>query len=411
MRIGLFTDSYPPYINGVSTSVVCLQKALEKKGHQVFIVTVNAEKMGYKYENDNKIIRIPGIPIGIYDYRLTGIYPLRAVRKVMRWNLDIIHSHTEFGVGTFARIMANELDIPLIHTYHTMYEDYIYYITKGYFDKSSKKVVEYITKFYCDKTASELIVPTKKTYDFFKEKYKVKRDIHIVPTGLEIERFYPQNLNKTQVSELKKELGIKKDDFVILFVGRMGKEKNLEFLLDVTKKLVKNYPNVKLLLVGSGPDEDHFKAYAKKLKITDNVIFTGKVPFEKTPNYFACANIFSTASTTETQGLTVIEALAASLPVVCINDESFNSTIVDDLNGYLFENKKECYKQIESLINDKDKVKNLKVGAKNTAHKHSAKYYAEQVLDVYKIALSKKKVTLKTRINRLMKRGKLWKKS
>ena len=189
MRIGLFTDSYPPYINGVSTSVACLQKALEKKGHQVFIVTVNAEKMGYKYENDNKIIRIPGIPIGIYDYRLTGIYPLRAVRKVMRWNLDIIHSHTEFGVGTFARIMANELDIPLVHTYHTMYEDYIYYITKGYFDKSSKKLLEYITKFYCDKTASELIVPTKKTYDFFKEKYKVKKDIHIVPTGLEIERF------------------------------------------------------------------------------------------------------------------------------------------------------------------------------------------------------------------------------
>lgn len=408
MRIGLFTDSYPPFINGVSTSVACLQKALEKKGHQVFIVTVNTGK-GYKYENDNKIIRIPGIPTGIYDYKLSGIYPVRAIKKIMRWNLDIIHSHTEFGVGTFARLLANELDIPLVHTYHTMYEDYSHYISKGHFDKSVKKIFEYITKFYCDKTASELIVPTKKTYDFFKEKYKYKRDIHIVPTGLEIERFYLESLDKKKVKETKKKLGICEDDFVILFVGRMGKEKNVEFLIDVTKILVRRNSNVKLLLVGDGPDLESFKKHSTKIK--DYVIFAGKVPFEETPYYFASANIFSTASVTETQGLTVIEALAASLPAICINDESFNTTVINDLNGYLFENKKECAKIIESLINDKEKMQDLKVGAKNTAQMHSSKYYAEQVLDVYRIALSKKKVTIKTRLNRLMKRGKLWRKS
>lgn len=409
MRIGLFTDTYPPFINGVSTSVSCLQKALEKKGHQVFIVTVNPGK-GYKYENDNKIIRIPGIPVGIYDYKLSSIYPVRAIKKIARWNLDIIHSHTEFGVGTFARLLANELDIPLVHTYHTMYEDYSHYISKGYFDHSVKKVVEYITNFYCDKTVSELIVPTEKTYKYFKEKYKFKRDIHIVPTGLDIERFYPANVDKKKVAEIKKELGINNNDFVILFVGRMGKEKNVEFLIDVTKKLVKKYSNVKLMLVGAGPDKDEFQKYAEKLKIKDNVIFTGAVPFEETPLYFASANIFSTASTTETQGLTVIEALAADLPVVCINDESFNTTVVNDLNGYLFENKRDCCTQVEALINDKNKIKRLKVGAKNTAKMHSSKYYAEQVLDVYNIALSKKKITIKTRLNRLMKRGRLWKK-
>ena len=179
MRIGIFTDSYPPYINGVSTSIVMLKNALEKKGHEVFVVTVNAEKLSYKYENENKVIRIPGIPTGIYDYRLTGIYPLRAVDKIKKWNLDIIHSQTEFGVGTFARIIAKQLDIPLVHTYHTMYEDYVHYITKGYFNGTSKKIVEYLTKFYCDKTATELIVPTEKTYKFFKEKYKFDRNVHI----------------------------------------------------------------------------------------------------------------------------------------------------------------------------------------------------------------------------------------
>ena len=127
MRIGIFTDTYPPFINGVSTSIVSLEKALKEEGHEVFIVTVNPDNLSYRYENEEKIIRIPGIPIGIYDYRLTGIYPLKAISKIKEWHLDIIHSHTEFGIGTFARILAKQLDIPLVHTYHTMYEDYIHY--------------------------------------------------------------------------------------------------------------------------------------------------------------------------------------------------------------------------------------------------------------------------------------------
>ena len=152
MRIGLFTDTYPPFINGVSTSIAMLESALRKKGHQVYIVTVNPDQMQYSFEKN--IIRLPGIPVGIYDYRLTGIYPLKAINKIKEWNLDIIHSHTEFGVGTFARIMARQLDIPIVHTYHTMYEDYVHYITKGYFDTTSKKIVEHLTKSYLKKNMS-----------------------------------------------------------------------------------------------------------------------------------------------------------------------------------------------------------------------------------------------------------------
>ena len=166
MRIGLFTDTYPPYINGVSTSVCMLKHALEKKGHQVFVVTVNNDSLKYNCEENDTVIRIPGIPIGIYDYRLTGVYPLRATNIIKKWNLDIIHSHTEFGVGTFARIIAKQLDIPLVHTYHTMYEDYVHYIKKGYFDGASKKIVEYLTKFYCDKTIEELIDKCSVLEDF-----------------------------------------------------------------------------------------------------------------------------------------------------------------------------------------------------------------------------------------------------
>lgn len=387
MRIGIFTDSYPPYINGVSTSIVMLQNALEKKGHEVFIVTVNAEKLSYKYENENKVIRIPGIPTGIYDYRLTGIYPLRAIDKIKKWNLDIIHSQTEFGVGTFARIIAKQFDIPLVHTYHTMYEDYVHYITKGYFDGTSKKIVEYLTKFYCDKTATELIVPTEKTYKLFKEKYKFDRNVHIIPTGIETERFDKGKFSIKELDIIRKQYGINKDDFVILFVGRLGEEKSVDLLIESEEYFVKINKNCKLLLVGDGPDTENYKKLTKKLKLENHVIFAGKVPYNDIPMYYQLATVFATASRTETQGLTVMEAHAASLPVIAADDPSFSSMVVDDLNGYLFKNKRQYKKIIESLIKDPDKVKRISNQAKISSSRYSPKYFAERVLDVYNLAL------------------------
>ena len=391
MRIGLFTDTYPPYINGVSTSVCMLKHALEKKGHQVFVVTVNNDSLKYKIEDNNTVIRVPGIPIGIYDYRLTGVYPLRAINIIKKWNLDIIHSHTEFGVGTFARIIAKQLNIPLVHTYHTMYEDYVHYITHGYFDKSSKKIVEYLTLFYCDKTANELIVPTKKTYDLFKDKYEVDKNIHIIPTGIEIERFYKENVDMKKVTKLKKELLILKDDFIIVFVGRIAEEKNIVFLIEAQKEIVKKHLNVKLIIIGDGPDSDKYKKLANKYKLNDNIIFTGKVPWEEIPCYYQLADVFATASTTETQGLTVIEAMAGGVPPLCIDDESFRNVVVDDLNGRIFKNKKEYIKDVYELYDNHDKLDNLAKQARLNAERHSSKYYAEGVLDVYEHAIGTKK--------------------
>ena len=389
MRIGIFTDTYIPFINGVTTSVLMLKGALEKKGHEVFIVTVNNEDLHYKYEDDDKIIRIPGVPIGIYDYRLTGIYPLKAINKIKKWNLDVIHSQTEFGVGTFARIIAKQFNIPLVHTYHTMYEDYIHYITKGYFKKSSKKLVEYFTLFYCDKTITELVVPTKKTYELFKKKYKVDRNIYIVPTGIDVERFYREN-NKVDVVKFRRELGLNKDDFVILFVGRIGREKNLDLLISSMKSLIDVSKKIKLLVVGDGPDADIYKEYVKKNNISNNVIFTGKVSWDNVVSYYIISDVFATASTTETQGLTVIEAMAASLPVVCINDESFTTTVINDLNGMIFNNRREYKKAIITLFNDRKLLSNLGRQARIESEMHSSKYFAEKLLDVYNIAIKNK---------------------
>ncbi len=391
MRIGIFTETYTPYISGLVTSEIMLKKGLEKLGHEVYVVTANLESFHYEYDEEERVLKVPGIPTGIYDSRLTSVYPLKAVNKIKSWNLDIIHSQTEFAIGTFARILAYQLDIPLVHTYHTMYEDYIHYITKGYFDKSSKKIVEYLTLFYCDKTATELIVPTKKTYDLFKEKYQVDRNIHIIPTGIELERFYIENIDKKKLASIKRKEKITKDDFIAIFIGRLAQEKNVVFLLDVMKDLVPSLPKLKLLIVGDGPDYDLYKEIIEKDHLENNVIMTGKVAWEEVPYYYHLSDIFLTASHTETQGLTVIEAMASSVVPICIEDESFKNTVIDGLNGRIFNNEKECKEIITELYNDSKLTKKLSNQARINSDRFSAKYFAESVLDVYKYAIEHKK--------------------
>lgn len=387
MRIGIFTDTYTPYINGVTTSVLMLKKGLEDKGHKVYVISVNPDNMHFSLDSTGTVLRIPGIPIGIYDYRLTSICPIKALKQIKKWRLDIIHSQTEFGIGTFARIISKQFNIPLVHTYHTMYEDYVHYITHGYFNKTSKKIVEYLTLFYCDKTITELIVPTKKAWELFKDKYMVDRNVHIVPTGIDNERFKLENNKDFDFINERKKVKFLPDDFVIMFVGRIAEEKNIVFLLDNMKAIIKKYPKVKLLIVGDGPDLEKYKKYCNKCKISNNVVFTGKVMWENIPKYYLMSDIFVTASQSETQGLTVIEAMSASLPVVCINDDSFINTVIDNLNGLIFKNDKEYIDCIIKLYNDKKLLNRLRNGAKNTSEMHTVKYFAEKVIDVYKIAI------------------------
>ncbi len=387
MRIGIFTETYTPYISGLVTSEVMLKHALEKLGHEVYVVTANLENFKYSYDEKERVLKIPGIPTGIYDSRLTGIYPIKAIKKIKSWNLDVIHSQTEFAIGTFARIFGKQYGIPVVHTYHTMYEDYVHYITKGYFTKPGIKLVEYLTKFYCDKTVTELIVPTKKAYDLFKEKYKVDRNIHIIPTGIEISRFYKENSKIQDIINLKRKLNINDTDFVILFVGRLAEEKDVEFLLESHEEIIKKHNNAKLLIVGDGPDINKYKELSIKYKIDNNTIFTGKVPWDDMPKYYQIADVFATASRSETQGLTVVEAMAAEIPVVCVDDDSFKIVVIDDLNGKLFKNKKEYVKIIDELIKDNKLLLRLGTQARISAEPYSSKYFAERVLEVYKKAV------------------------
>ena len=397
MNIGLFTDSYPPYINGVSTSVYNLREALKKLGHTVYIVTVNDSIIKHEYDDKEKILRIPGIPIGIYDYRLSEIYPVSTVKIIKKWKLDVIHSHTEFGVGIFARILAKKFKIPLVHTYHTLYEDYTHYITHNHFNKLSKKIVKDLTKVYCVKTAKETIVPTDKIYKLFKEKYMITKNVSVIPSGIDIERFFEENVEQDKVERIKEKYGITKDDFTIIFVGRLAQEKNIEFLLNAQQKLIeKRINNIKLLIVGDGPDKENYINISRKLNIFDKVIFTGKIEQDKIQYYYQCADAFVTASNSETQGLTVIEAMAAGVVPICINDMAF----IDMLpKKSLFNNQKEYINRLITFSKDEELRKEYKAEIRKKAEEYSSNTYAQRVLNVYSGVLNggKKDNTLKSR--------------
>lgn len=387
MRIGLFTDTYPPFINGVSTSVLMLKQGLEKLGHEVYVVTVNDESFSYKEEDG--VLKIPSFPIGLMNFRQSGIYPIKALKIIKKWKLDIIHSHTEFSIGTFARLISKQLNIPLVHTYHTMYEEYIYYITKGYFNSASKKLVEYLTLFLCDKTIDELIVPTEKTKELFKDKYKVKRDVYVIPSGIDTTRFYKENIDKNEIINLKKDLGLKKTDFIVLYVGRIAKEKSIDFLINNFNSVLKRIPKAKMIIVGDGPDIKDLIDLTRKKGLENKIIFTGKAPWTDVPKYYSLCDVFVTASKTETQGLTVMEAMGASKPVVAIRDESFELMITDKKDGLFFDDEKSYVDMIYEVYKNKKLRNEISFNARLTADKYSPYNYAKNVLKVYKKVVSK----------------------
>ncbi len=389
MKIAIFTDAYEPHISGVTTSIKMLKESLEKMHHTVYIVTANLIDNKFFYDEKNKIIYLPGIKTGIYNTKLTSIYSHKAMKIIKNWHLDIIHSQTEFSIGYFSRLVAHKLHIPVVHTYHTLYEDYVYYVTHGHFDNLAQKLVVKMTKYYCEKKCTELIVPTDKIKDLFEQKYHITKKINVIPTGIDIDRFKKNKKTLQNVKLIKEKYHVKDDEFIIGSVGRIASEKSFDQLLKNTKELLNMNPKIKVMLVGDGPELDNLKSLSKKLNIQNHVIFTGKIPYDEVPNYFNTFDVISSFSKTETQGLTIIEGLAASKPTICINDTSFQAMIENNYNGYLFKNDDEFKKYILKLATDKQLYKNMALNALNSTYRYSKEVFAAEVLKVYHQAIEK----------------------
>jgi 1,2-diacylglycerol 3-alpha-glucosyltransferase len=379
MKIGLFTDTYYPQINGVATSVLMLKKNLEMRGHQVYVFTTTDPKADNEEIN---VYRVPSIPF-ISARRVGMFYNPRLSRIIKKIGLDVIHTHTEFSLGIFGRAMARELNIPFLHTYHTIYEDYTHYIGKlGILDPIAKMAVRKISINFCD-SADKVIVPTNKVEELLLS-YNVKQDMSIIPTGIELSKFSKYNFNSDEVQNLRRNFGIGEKDKVLLFIGRLAKEKNIEEILIAMKYYLKDKEDVKFLLIGDGPEKDILEEKAKELGIDKNTIFAGERPWNDIGIYYQLGDVFVSASQSETQGLTYIEALASGVPVVAKADRCLDGVLQDDFNGYAFYNQDDFVKALDSILYSNLKKESLSIEAVKSTEKFSAEHFASRVEELYK---------------------------
>lgn len=382
LNIGLFTDTFTPDINGVSVSVATLRNQLKKMGHNVYVAcpSLDTKLTGTTFEDG--ILRIPAIKLaGLYGYRLARPYSLKALLYIRAMNLDVIHNNTEFSMRILANVASAAYDIPYVYTYHTLWEDYTYYINKGYFDKQSRKLVGAYTKHIAN-NCDEVIVPTEKTARILRT-YKVAKSMHVIPTGIDTERLNPKNLDKEKLAALKKQFGLE-NCFCICYVGRIAKEKKIDFILDCIHTIKEKIPSFKFVITGLGPEVEEIKEHSKKLGQEDYVIFTGKQPADQIQYFYSLGDVFCTASDTETQGLTYFEALACGIPIIAKRDECLTDVLIDGKNGYGFDTEEELIDSVMKYYNlSPEEKRKMKEAALAKADEYSTENFAKNVLKVY----------------------------
>jgi len=378
MRVGIFTDTYRPQVNGVVSSISTLERELRKKGHKVYIITTTDPDAP---EVEPNVLRIPSMEFKpLPQYRLGLLYSSKIIKKIKKLNLDIIHSQTEWGVGTFARFAAINLGIPLVHTYHTLYEYYTHYITRGHFTVPAKKLAAAISRFYCEK-CDALIVPTRKVEDILYS-YDVDKVMNIIPTGLDLEKFYRKNYTEEEIKFMRERFGIEEDEFLCMYIGRIAQEKSIDVLIDMFSKLKDK--SFKFMIVGRGPITEDLKKQAENLGISDRVIFAGEVPHDKVPVYYQMGDVFLNASISETQGLTFVEAMAAETPVNARYDLNLEDLLLKNEAGLVYRNEEEFVNNIMLLKKDKEFRNNIVKNAFNVSQDYTAEKFGERVEAVYK---------------------------
>ncbi|MEG0276803.1 MAG: RecX family transcriptional regulator [Coprobacillus sp.] len=388
MNIALFSDTYLPDINGVATSTHILRCELKKHGHNVLVVTTILPHDSDYVDEDNMVLRLPGIDLkNLYGYRASNIYSFKGMRELKDFGADIIHIQTEFGIGIFGKIAGEILNIPVCYTYHTMWSDYSHYFIPTSIkavDQATKTIIEKMSKIYGD-SCSELIVPSKKTADALKE-YGISKPINVVGTGLQLDHFTRNNADQKQVDEIIKTYQLQ-DKFVVIFLGRIAPEKSIELLIEAMEDISKVNDRIVLMIVGGGPQLDELQDLVEQKKLTHCICFTGPKESKRVPSFYHASSLFVSASITETQGLTFIEAMASGIPALARYDKNLDGVIINGRNGYFFEDKNDLVKRILELENSS--LTELSQNAVEDAMQYSSEVFYNKIVKVYQKALSK----------------------
>jgi len=398
MKIGFFTDLYLPSGSGVETSIETFRKSLEEIGQEVYIFAPFSR--AFKDTNPRvfrfrslKIIKKPEIrlaspflPVNSFDF----------LKKTKNLKLNIVHVHTPFTLGILGKYVASRQKIPILYTHHTQYADYAKFYLKG---KILFSILAQALTVWFSNISDGIIAPSYKIKKLLK-KWGVKKNIYVLPTGIDT------NIFKKLAGEkriLKEYLEIPRKTKLLLFAGRIGKEKNIEFLLNTFKEiLMRSKIAINLLIVGDGPYLEELRRISRHLKIDSFVKFTGSVLYKDIPKYYQAADIFVFSSLTDTQGIVILEAMASGLPVVALKDDAFLKIIINNKNGFLIEHRKRNKKEqkifaqkVLTLLNNKILYKKFSSNACKTTRYFSKEKQAEKLLNIYQKLIKKRNLNLK----------------
>ncbi|MGQ9477945.1 MAG: glycosyltransferase family 4 protein [Candidatus Bipolaricaulia bacterium] len=373
MRIGLFTDTYLPEANGVVTVVRLMEQELRRAGHEVYIFAP-AYPGGFRADSPG-VYRFPSTNFRYYKgMRIALPYSRPALQLIP--SLEILHSHDPFSLGLLALWASKRYGIPHIHTYHTLYAEYRRYLPRPI--RPSREMTERLSRAFCNRCQA-IIAPSEQMKREL-ECYGITRPIYPLPFGLDEEEFV-----RPTSWDVRAAFGLGEED-LLLYVGRLGIEKNLEFLLRAYKRLLEGRPKVRLILAGEGPQRRALEDYATGLGLQGRVIFTGYLPRERLIDLYRQATLFVFASKTETQGLVLLEAMMAGLPPVALGALGVLDLVVSGETGLLVDedaDEAEFAQAVLRLLEDEQERQRLGKAAQRWASERTARASTTRLLEIY----------------------------
>lgn len=377
MKILITSDWYSPAVNGVVTSVKNLRRELERRGHEVRVLTLSQTRRSWEKDG---VTYLGSVAAGLIypGARLRTALAGKWVRELVDWRPDVVHSQCEFSTFFLARRIAEELDVPLVHTYHTVYEDYTRYFSPSV--RFGKKAAAVFSRWAAAQTDC-MIAPTGKVR-LLLQRYGVGCPVFVVPSGIDLRRFGGE-ADPWRMAVLRASLEIPQDRTVLVSVGRLAEEKNIGELLRLRAAM--GGAAVTLLLVGDGPDRPRLEHLAAELGLTaPDVVFAGMVPPEQVADWYRLGDLFVSASTSETQGLTYVEALAAGVPALCRADPCLAEVIRDGENGWQYRDEADFLKKLDAFLAQPHRRGQLARAARRTAAMYSAERFAAEVESIYR---------------------------
>jgi 1,2-diacylglycerol 3-alpha-glucosyltransferase len=377
MRIGIFTNNYLPNPYGVSGSVESFRKEFEKAGHEVYIFA--PQWIGYRDENP-RVFRYPSFDIKVKNikYPLPVPYSHRIGKIIKKIDLDIIHSQHPNLLGTAAARWAKKKKIPLVFTWHTLYDKYAHFtpvipdeIVAWYGIRSARN---YANK--CD----QVIVPTPSVKPIVRKWGVTNENIEAVPTGVEEMEFANPQRNK-----IREKYGVRDDEILLTLISRLTEEKNIMFLFDVVKDILKKNGGVRFLLCGDGNLRNRITEISRKEKLENKVINVGNIERSMLKDYYAAGDIYVYASKSETQGMVLTEAMYSGLPIVAVRATGAVDIVENNRTGFLVsENKEEFAAAVQKLIDNGDLRKSFGEKAARVAReKYTSRVCAGKMLEAY----------------------------